>query len=70
VAIGYRRAKAGTARRTCVCFTNNTVTNIHPCSKAYDIGEIPDSFESLEAFVRDHGPGRFDVDEHPLDLFP
>ena len=35
-----------------------------------DVGDILDSIESLEAFARDHGPGRYDVDEHSLDPFP
>lgn len=29
-----------------------------------------DSIEWLEAFSRDNGPGRYDVDEHSLDLLP
>ena len=28
------------------------------------------SIEALERFARDHGPGRYDVDEHSLDPFP
>ena len=32
--------------------------------------QILDSIESLEAFAREHGPGRYDVDEHSLDPFP
>jgi hypothetical protein len=35
-----------------------------------DVGDILDSIESLEAFARNHGPGRYDVDEHSLDPFP
>ena len=34
------------------------------------VGDILDSIESLEAFAPDHGPGRFNVDEHSLDPFP
>jgi hypothetical protein len=34
------------------------------------MGAFVDSVESLEAFARDHGPGRYDVDEHSLDVFP
>lgn len=34
------------------------------------IGEIVSSIESLELFARDHGPGRYDVDEHSLQPFP
>jgi hypothetical protein len=29
--------------------------------------ELLDTIESLEAFARSHGPGRYDVDEHSLD---
>ena len=34
------------------------------------IGRIPDSIESLEAYARVHGPGRYPVDEHSLRPFP
>jgi hypothetical protein len=32
--------------------------------------DILDSIESLKEFARDHGPGRYDVDEHSFDPFP
>jgi hypothetical protein len=38
-------------------------------SNAPDVGDILDSVEALTAFARDHGPGRYDVDEHSLDPF-
>jgi hypothetical protein len=31
-----------------------------------NVGEILDSIESLEAFARDRGPGRYNVDKHSL----
>ncbi len=39
-------------------------------SKAQDVGDIVDSLEALTSFARDHGPRRYDVDEHSLDPFP
>ena len=44
--------------------------HIHRISKGPNVGDILDSIESLEAFARNHGPGRYDVDEHSLDPFP
>jgi hypothetical protein len=35
-----------------------------------DIRYILDSIGSLDPFAREHGPGRYDVDEHSLDPFP
>jgi hypothetical protein len=46
------------------------MTHIYRISKGPDIGDILDSIESLEAFARNHRPGRYDVDEHSLDPFP
>jgi hypothetical protein len=39
-------------------------------SKGPVVGDILDSIEAVETFARDHGPGRYDVDEHSLDPFP
>ena len=39
-------------------------------SKCPDVGDILDSVEALTAVARDHGPGRYDVDERSLDPFP
>jgi hypothetical protein len=38
-------------------------------SNSHEAGDILASVESLEAFARDHGPGRYDIDEHSDDLF-
>jgi hypothetical protein len=46
------------------------MTHIYRISKGPNVGDIIDSVESLEAFARDHGPGRYDVDEHAIDPFP
>jgi hypothetical protein len=46
------------------------MTDVYRISKGPDVGNILDSIESLEAFARDHGPGRYDVDQHSLDPFP
>ncbi len=35
--------------------------------KGRDVSGLFDSVDSFEAFARDHGPGRYDVDEHSLD---
>jgi hypothetical protein len=34
------------------------------------VGELVDSTEAAESFAREHGPGRYQVDEHSLDPFP
>jgi hypothetical protein len=39
-------------------------------SKGPDVGDIVDSIEAIEAFVRDHGPGRYHVDEIGRDPLP
>jgi hypothetical protein len=39
-------------------------------SKDRDVGDIADSGSALQAFARDHGPGRYDGDEHALSPFP
>ena len=38
--------------------------------KAADVGAIVDSEEEMKAFARQHGPGRYRVDQHTLDPFP
>jgi len=42
---------------------------IYRISKGPDVGELVDSSEGLEAFAREHGPGRYPVDEHALEAF-
>jgi hypothetical protein len=39
-------------------------------SNGPDIGELADSIEDAQAIARNHGPGRYDVDEHRLEPFP
>jgi hypothetical protein len=34
------------------------MNHIYRVSKGPEVGDILDSIESLEAFARDHGPGR------------
>ena len=46
-----------------------TMTRAFRITKGPNVGDILDSIESLEAFARDHGPGRYDVDEHSLEPF-
>ncbi len=37
------------------------MTHIYRISKGPDVGDILDSVEAIQAFARDHGPGRYDV---------
>jgi len=46
------------------------MTQVYRISKGSDVGDILDSVEALQAFARDHGPRRHDVDEHSLDPNP
>ena len=46
------------------------MTRVYRISKCPDVGNILDSIESLQAFARTQGPGRYDVDEHSLDALP
>ena len=47
-----------------------TMTHVFRISKGPVVGDILASVESCEAFARDHGPGRYHVDEHSLNPFP
>jgi hypothetical protein len=38
------------------------MSRIYRISKGPDVHDILDSIESLEAFARNHGPGRYDVE--------
>jgi hypothetical protein len=38
-------------------------------TKSPEVGDLVDSVDSLNSFAREHGPGRYDVDEHSLDPF-
>ena len=57
-------------RPAAVAFTHDgeTMTRRFRISRSPDVGDPVDSVEALEAFARSHGPGRYDVDEHSLDL--
>jgi hypothetical protein len=44
-----------------------TMPHVYRISKGPDVGQLVDSAESLEAFARDHGAGRYHVDEHSLE---
>jgi hypothetical protein len=43
------------------------MTHVYRISKGPDVRAVVDSIESLEAFARDHGPGRYHVDEISAD---
>jgi hypothetical protein len=55
------------ARRGGFCFIGETMTRVYRISEGPDVGDILDSVEALQASARDHGPGRYDVDEHSRD---
>jgi hypothetical protein len=38
--------------------------HVYSISKGPDVGDMLDSIELLWAFARDHGPGRYDVDDN------
>jgi hypothetical protein len=44
--------------------------HIYRINKSPEVGDIVDSVEALKSFVREHGPGRYNVDEHSSDPFP
>jgi hypothetical protein len=44
--------------------------HIFRVTESPEIGDIVDSVDALMSFVREHGPGRYEVDEHSLDQFP
>jgi hypothetical protein len=46
------------------------MSSVYRISNGPSVCEILDSIESLETFVRSHGPSRYQVDEHSLDPFP
>jgi hypothetical protein len=45
------------------------MSHIYRITKSPDVCDLVDSTEALEAFAREHGPGRYQVDEHSLDAF-
>jgi hypothetical protein len=53
-----------------VNFGVEIMPHVHSISEGPNVGDILDSIESLEAFVRNHGPGRYHVDEIGSDLLP
>jgi hypothetical protein len=44
--------------------------HIYRITKSPEVGDLVDSVDALKSFARDHGPGRYDVDEHSLDPLP
>jgi hypothetical protein len=42
---------------------------VYRISKGPDVSDNLSSIESVEAFARSHGPGRYDAGEHALDPF-
>jgi hypothetical protein len=46
------------------------MTRAYRISKGADVADIVHSVDALASFATEHGPGRYDVDEHSLDPFP
>jgi hypothetical protein len=44
--------------------------HIYRITKSPDLGDIVHSVDDLKAFAPEHGPRRYNVDEHSLDPFP
>jgi hypothetical protein len=44
--------------------------HVYRISKGPDVGDTVASIDAIEAFVRDHGPGRYQVDEISRDTLP
>ena len=47
-----------------------TMTHVYRVSKGPNVGDLLGSIESLVASARDHGPGRFHVDQISSDPLP
>jgi hypothetical protein len=43
---------------------------VYRVTKSPRVGEVVDSISAVEAFGRDHGPGRYHVDEHAAESLP
>ncbi len=46
------------------------MTHVYRITKGPDVGDIVDSAEAFSSSTGDHGPDRYDVDEHAFDPFP
>ena len=42
---------------------DNSMSRVYRVSKGQEVGEVVASIKAVEAFARDHGPGRYHVDE-------
>jgi hypothetical protein len=40
--------------------------HVYRITNGPEVGDLVDSIEALEAFAREHGPWRYNVDEHSL----
>jgi hypothetical protein len=43
--------------------------HIYRITKTPEVGDFIDSLDAVMSIAREHGPGRYDVDEHSLDPF-
>jgi hypothetical protein len=46
------------------------MTHVYRISKVHDVGALINSIEAVESFARQHGRGRYHLDEHSLEPFP
>jgi hypothetical protein len=44
--------------------------HIYRITKSPEVGDVVDSVDALKSFAREHGSGRYVVDEHSFDPFP
>ena len=44
--------------------------HVYRITKSPEVGDIVDSIDALKSFAKEHGQGRYDVDEHSTDPFP
>ena len=61
--------RSGLGRHRCL-IPGDTMIHRFRISRGPDVGELVDTIQDAEAIARDHGPGRYDVDEHSVDQFP
>jgi hypothetical protein len=51
-------------------FVGETMPHIYRITKSPEVGEIVGSVDALKSFAKEHGSGRYEVDEHSLEPFP
>ncbi len=46
------------------------MATVYRVTKVLDVSQLVDSVDAIEAFAREHGPGRYVVDEHTSEPLP